>query len=141
MDRKRWKETVFKYRYAAVVVLFGAALMLLPAGGKRNSQLDSGGRNPSTVQQEMEAILSGIDGVGRLKLMLTTSPGAAAARVDRSVFSDAPVPASDSSGAYTGALVVCEGADNASVRLELTQAVAALTGLPTDRVVIVRGSP
>jgi len=37
---------------------------------------------------------------------------------------------------YRGALVVCEGAASAAVRLEVTQAVAALTGIGTDHIVV-----
>ncbi|MBQ1242637.1 MAG: stage III sporulation protein AG, partial [Oscillospiraceae bacterium] len=42
---------------------------------------------------------------------------------------------------FTGALIVCEGAGNASVRLALTQAVASLTGLTADRITVVKGKP
>ena len=37
---------------------------------------------------------------------------------------------------FQGALIVSQGADDASVRLQLTQAVAALTGLGTDRITV-----
>ncbi|MCL2401112.1 MAG: stage III sporulation protein AG [Oscillospiraceae bacterium] len=39
---------------------------------------------------------------------------------------------------YLGALIVAEGADNATVRLELMNAVASLTGLGTDRITVTR---
>jgi stage III sporulation protein AG len=39
---------------------------------------------------------------------------------------------------YLGALIVAEGADNASVRLELMNAVAGLTGLGADRITVTR---
>ena len=41
---------------------------------------------------------------------------------------------------FQGALVVCPGGDDPSVRLVLTQAVAALTGLGTDRITVCKGS-
>ena len=37
---------------------------------------------------------------------------------------------------YRGALVVCGGGDRPSVRLAVTQAVSALTGLPASRVAV-----
>ena len=37
---------------------------------------------------------------------------------------------------YRGALVVCQGGGQAEVKLAVTQAVAALTGLPADRIVV-----
>lgn len=39
---------------------------------------------------------------------------------------------------YQGALVVCEGGDRASVRLEVTKAVSALTGLSTDKITVAK---
>ena len=40
---------------------------------------------------------------------------------------------------FQGALVVCEGGDSAEVRLLLTQAVSALTGLGADRITVCKG--
>ena len=40
---------------------------------------------------------------------------------------------------YRGALVVVEG-DGSALRLEVTQAVSALTGLSSDRITVIRGS-
>ncbi|NLA87843.1 MAG: stage III sporulation protein AG [Clostridiales bacterium] len=39
---------------------------------------------------------------------------------------------------YQGALVVCEGADNAAVRLQITKAVSGLTGLGTDKIIVTK---
>ena len=39
---------------------------------------------------------------------------------------------------YRGALVVCQGGDQAAVRLAVTEAVMALTGLPADRITVVQ---
>ena len=37
-----------------------------------------------------------------------------------------------------GAVVVCQGAGSSGVRLAVTEAVAALTGLPADRITVVQ---
>ena len=39
---------------------------------------------------------------------------------------------------YQGALVISQGAQNPDVRLQLTNAVASLTGLTTDKVTVVK---
>jgi stage III sporulation protein AG len=39
---------------------------------------------------------------------------------------------------FQGALVVAEGADDATVRLAITKAVAGLTGLGSDRITITK---
>lgn len=129
MDRGRINAGAFdrlralagKYKYVIAVVLLGTLLMLLPAGGGRTA----GSAVPeeetrSDVQSEMEATLAAFDGVGRLRLMLTADPDSAR---------------------WVGAAIVCEGAGSAAVRLELTRAVSALTGLPSDRIAVVKGRP
>ena len=39
---------------------------------------------------------------------------------------------------YRGAIVVCQGADSASVRLSVIEAVAKVTGLGTDRISVLK---
>ena len=39
---------------------------------------------------------------------------------------------------YLGAVVVCQGAGSGGVRLAVTEAGAALTGLPADRITVVQ---
>lgn len=108
-----------KYKYAIAVVLLGVFLMLLPGGGREKERtLEPQGQ--TGVQEEMEATLSAFEGVGRLRVMLTADP-----QTQR----------------WAGAVVVCEGGGSAAVRLQLTQAVSALTGLSTDKIAIVKGKP
>ena len=106
-----------KYRYVIAVTVLGALLLLLPPGS-RAAQPEPA-RAP-TVQSEMERTLAAFDGVGELRLMLTVEPG-----TER----------------WAGAVIVCEGGGSAAVRLQLTQAVSALTGLPSDRIAVVKGEP
>ena len=121
MSRAAWERAlaaVVKYRYVAAVTLLGVLLMLLPSGGRQSAETV---RTPErTVQSEMEETLAAFDGTGRLRLMLTVEPG-----TER----------------WAGAVVVCEGGGSAAVRLELTQAVSALTGLPSDKIAVVKGRP
>lgn len=110
-----------KYKYAIAVALLGVLLMLLPTGGRAKApeaNAEPDGR--AAVEHEMEELLASFDGVGRLRLMLTVAPG-----TER----------------WAGAVVVCEGGGSAAVRLQLTQAIGALTGLPSDKITIVRGKP
>lgn len=130
MDRRRMtpaleklRAAAGKYKYAIAVVLLGVLLMLLPSGGSRAARAAAASGAPEerqSVQSEMEAVLSAFDGAGRLRLMLTADPV-----TER----------------WAGAVIVCEGAGSAALRLQLTQAVTALTGLPSDRIAIVKGRP
>ena len=117
MDRAL-KQLAGKYKYAVAVALLGVCLMLLPRGeAKRETDAPD---TRGTVQSEMEATLAAFDDVGRLRLMLT---GDAAAQ------------------RWTGAVIVCEGGESAVVRLKLTQAVRALTGLSADKIAVIKGRP
>lgn len=157
-----WK----KYRFVVLVILAGVVLMLLPTHSdaeKDPCSEPSGRENFSLerVEARMEEILGQIEGTGRLQLMLTLQSGSqlqlaedsdltAAANEQRSERST--VTLNRGSGMedivvtrqiypiYQGAVVVCQGADNAAVRLALTEAVCALTGLSSDKVSIVKWS-
>ena len=164
-----------KYKYAALVALIGAGLLLWPGLGEREADSRSRQKNPSsaqaaqggwdlqTVQTEMEEILAAMDGVEQVKVMLTVdSDGERQLAQDTqlSYSGDTAAPEDysrksetvrlDGSGGdeavvvrrtyptFRGALVVCQGGGSAEVRLAVTGAVAALTGLPTDRVTVAK---
>lgn len=123
MDRlTKLRDWAAKYKYVIAVVLLGVLLMLLPSGSRRETRSAASAEPETrgTVQSEMEATLAAFDGVGRLRLMLATDPV-----TER----------------WAGAVAVCEGAGSAAVRLQLTQAISALTGLPSDRIAIMKGKP
>lgn len=160
--------TLGRYKYALGVLLLGVLLML---SGHRSGSESAPAEQPpaydrAAVQREMEAALAAIDGVGRLRLVLSTDgseerelardaslsyEGSSAAPTDYEKRSETVVLGSGSGASVvvtrevyprvTGALVVCEGAGSAEVRLAVTQAVSALTGLTSDKIAVVRGSP
>ena len=39
---------------------------------------------------------------------------------------------------YKGALIVCEGADRAAVKLDIIRAVSGLTGLGSDKISVIK---
>lgn len=161
-----FRRTWDKYKYVALVVTLGAALLLWPT--QRQQRAEGGTTIRQTedlkdVQAEMTDILSKISGVGQLQLMLTVESdgerqlaqdtelsysGETAAPEEYSRRSETVV-LSGSGGSeamvtqhmsptYRGALVVCGGGDRADVQLAVTQAVAALTGLSSDRITVVK---
>ena len=157
-----WK----KYRFAALIVLVGVALMLLPTGAsgkaERQNAAPEVGETFSLeeMEQRMEHILGQIDGVGKLRVMLTLSAGsqlqlASDTDLTRDGSTDArsrqeTVTLNRGSGyqevivtrqyypVYRGAVIVCQGADRSAVRLAVTEAVSALTGLSADKISIVK---
>lgn len=158
-----------KYRYVLLSAALGAFLLLLPhGGGEESAPSDTAAADFDrlALQEEMEDILSRLDGVGRLSLMLTVDGGGeyelardesassrsrGGADEEETTKSETVVLGSGSTAEvvvtqsryprFVGALVVCEGGGSASVRFSVTQAVGALTGLSADRITVVRGTP
>lgn len=145
-----------------LILLAGLTLMLLPGGSEKTNDAPSGEEETFSLeetQQRMEEILSRIEGTGKLQLMLTLKSSSqlqlaedqerTADGEEREVRQE-KVTLNRGSGyedvvitrriypVYQGALVVCQGADNAAVRLAVTEAVAALTGLSSDRITVVK---
>lgn len=151
-----WK----KYKYVGLVVLAGIVLLVLPAGTSApDPQKDSGGFSLEDTERRMEELLGRMDGVGRVQVMLTLKNGSSlelaedADSTERDGETRAqrePVTLNRGSGyqdvvvtretypVYLGAVVVCQGAGSSGVRLAVTEAVAALTGLPADRITVVQ---
>lgn len=154
-----WK----KYRLALVVLAAGVMLLALPKGEKNVAETaEVPGYDAFSLmetERRMEDILSRIEGTGKLALMLTLKSGSQlqlAEDTDRTMENDGQRTKSETvtinrgSGQqdvvitqqrypiYQGAVIVCQGADRASVRLAVTEAVAALTGLSSDKISVVK---
>ena len=153
-----------KYKFVVLILLAGILLMLLPTGGnEQGGKTEEGSRETFSLEEterKMEEVLGKIQGTGKLQVMLTLKSGPRvelAEDVDRSQSGEdmsrrsETVTLNRGSGSgedvyvtnrfypiYQGALVVCEGAEQAAVRLAVTEAVAALTGLSSDRITVVK---
>lgn len=147
-----------KYRFAALVIALGAALMLWPTGQRGAAATPNPAPQSRDLQGDLQAALGRIRDVGAVWVLLTeeSSPAQTLAR-DRkisfrgdeysesseTVLLDAQngetvVVTRTESATYRGALVVCEGGDLPAVKLAVTEAVTALTGLPANRVAVVK---
>ncbi len=164
-------ETVCRYKYAAVLLLSGVILLLIPASGGEESgieeaQPESGAYDVCTVTQErLEEILSLVEGAGEVRVLLSAEDsGERVVATDvkeseeigdakggkSSETESSTVVISTGSGTqdavtlkevvprFRGAVVAAQGADSARVRLELTEAVAAATGLPFASIKVVK---
>lgn len=159
------REAVKKYKYLLVILAAGILLMLLPFGGG-NSAEKPASAEPSYDSFELENfernladVLSKMSGVGKTEVVLTLKSTmetvyATDTRTEHRDGSQSEqsetVMANAGSGVqsavvsarvyprFQGALVVCDGGGSASVRLEVTRAVAALTGLSSDRITVTR---
>ena len=115
----------------------------------------------TATENKMKHILSKIQGVGQLELMLTLDKSASSQYVENTDLrydgqakmpenyqrtaepviltqdnQEALILEESTYPTYRGCLVVCEGGENAAVKLSVTSAVAALTGLSSDRITV-----
>ena len=155
-----------KYKFAALVALVGVLLLLWPSGREETAERASPkavSAVQAELQQEMEDILGRIQGVGEVRVLLTVDSDGERQLAEDSELSysastpapedysrssqtvlvdggsgDAPVVTRTVYPTYRGALVVCQGGDRADVKLAVTEAVAALTGLSADRITVAK---
>ena len=158
-----WK-LLDKYKYVLLILAVGLLLLLWPMGEKGTAE-----ENASTaasedfdlaaLEEKLSKTLSLVEGAGKVTVTLTVKSGMEQVPLtDRSTSvtdrgtsgEEKTVVINTGSGqevmvrvqrspVFQGAVVVSEGGDRAEVRLLLTQAVAALTGLGTDRITVCKG--
>lgn len=164
VDWKKLMEPFKKYQYALLILLVGLVLLVWPAGTGGGTQQDaevSGGTTGEVEESQylndletrLAKSLSKIDGVGEAEVVLTLRAGSETIlAADQTVDSDSEkmetVVISSGSGQQTtvttqvlyptfqGALVVCDGGNSATVRLNVLKAVEALTGLKADNITV-----
>ena len=144
-----------KFKYPALILLLGLALILWPSKQKPEAApVPEQTKSAPSVEKQMEDILSCIDGAGRVRVLLTLRTGDetvyqtdtsgskgqdSESRTATTVMAgDVPVVRQTVYGQYRGALIVCQGADSPSVRLQMVNAVAGLTGLSADRITVIK---
>lgn len=150
-----------KYRYVLLILVIGVALMLIPGKGEQPAATESAAQpkvEQTDITQQLQQILSKIDGAGRVEVMLTVASGektvyqydddftggeTGSTRRDTVIVTDANRGQSGliqqiNPPVYQGAIVVCQGADSALVRLSIIEAVSKVTGLGTDRISVLK---
>ena len=167
MDRRecigRITDYLKKYRIAVFVLLAGIFLMALPEQKNKEkvSPLpeETSVEMPDTLQNSLEKILCQIEGAGKVQVLLTEAEGqktlyqtdndtnvADSTRRQQQktvIISDADreemgLIRQINPPTYLGAVVLCQGADRASVRLAIVEAVASATGLTTDKITVLK---
>lgn len=153
-----------KYRLPALVILAGIVLMLLPTGEQsgKTEETSAGeeGFSLAETERRMAEVIGAIDGVGRVKVMLTLRSGETLELAEDSSASQGSggdvrqerqvLTVNRGSGkqevvvtqrmypVYQGAVVVCQGAGDSRVRLRVMETVAVLTGLSSDKISVVQ---
>lgn len=165
MDAKgfanKLKGVVTKYKYAAIILVIGLCLLMLP---EKETKEDIGQITQKPVSKTIEAdalseILQSVNGAGKVQVLLSVASGErtiyqtdtnTSSSGDNNSTQTQTIVITDSQRTetgliaqvnpptYLGAIVVCEGADSATVRLAVTQAVAKITGLGADSICVLK---
>ena len=151
-------------KYRAVLAVLLAGVLLLTSGHSGNTEQVQTASADTTVSQsfdlnDLQARLAAISGAGRVELILSldqTEESVYAVNTrqtsgsdSRSRESDVSVVSNGSCGetpvtvkrvlpVFRGAVVLCDGADDASVRLSVTQAVSTVCGIGADKVTVLK---
>ncbi len=162
MDWIKLKERLIsvggKYKYVLLVLLLGIFLMTMPQNPEQKNQSEPilTQRTETDLAQQLEAILGKMEGVGSVRVLLTESSSAqtiyqtdedrgqdGSLRVETVIISnenrgEEGLVSTITPPTYLGAIVVCQGADRPSVQLSVIRAVSNVTGISSDRVVVVK---
>lgn len=157
------KETTKAYRLVWLVILAGLVLLALPSGKEEEAKEEETPASATqfdlaAMEDRLAQALSRIDGAGEVTVVLTLQDGprqVLAQNVDRDgeegreqtetvvlsrgSGSQETVSVQELYPSYQGALLVCPGGDDPTVRLKLTEATSALTGLGADKISISKG--
>lgn len=164
---KKVTEAAKKYKFMLIVIAAGLLLLLLPTGSDSGGDGGAAGEPDydtfelAALERQISDALAQISGVGKTEVVLTLgstmetvyqTDGREEEDADSSSRESETVFENAGSGVQTavvreriypkfrGALIVCDGAASANVRFEVTRAVAALTGLSSDRITVLRRS-
>ena len=151
--RRQFVTYLKKYRFTALILISGILIMLLPEQQNTIQYQEEPDQVQPSLQEELADILSQIAGVGKVQVLLTeargshtvfqTDSGMNAQSQNTVILTDG---SRKESGlvkqilppVYRGAVVVCRGADSASVRLAVVEAVKSVTGLSSDCITVLK---
>lgn len=165
-DLKRLSEFFKKQKYLLIILLFGVFLMLLPGGEKKKDEGSVTERLNFSVEdteRKLKKTLESCNGVGRVEVALSVLGGVESVYAEEEKLSTRdrdgdtetdsdrkPSIISEGSGKdravivkelypeYLGAAVVCDGADNPRVCMDIINTVAALTGISSERISVIK---
>lgn len=151
-----------KYKYAILILFVGLVMMMFPNKSNNKEPVSSPQEcvvAEISLEERLADILCQVEGAGNVKVVLTISASEetlfqtdeddSRRENEQSIRRDT-VTITDSNHnelglvkqvlppVYQGAIIVCEGAGNPSVRLEIVDAVSKLTGLGANCISVLK---
>ena len=164
IDWKAWGLQFRKYKYVFLLIVIGVLLLLIPMSSKESDSVVVASQEEDfsveALEEKLEHVLTRIEGAGQVNVMLTVESGMKrvfaqdgsmeqesgsvqreyeTVVISRGTGTQETVLVQQIYPQFQGALVVAEGGGDPSVRLSLTEAVAALTGLGADKISVCKG--
>lgn len=156
-----WMERAKRYKYTMLILALGVGLICIPFPDGRQTDEETQlmpVQEQLTLEEEMQHILSQIEGAGDVRVLLSPEVGITHTyqeniqvntQTDGTETNTQTVLVSSDSGeqplevkmtypTYRGAVVVCQGADKAVVKLAIVRAVSSLTGLSSDHITVIK---
>ena len=142
-----------KYKYALLILAAGLFMMSVPVKDMEEAKAEVPviAAQKDSLEERLGFILGQIQGVGEVQVLLTEFCGPESVyqtdgnddRSDTVIISDGNRTESGLvkqvlSPVYQGAIVVCQGGGSASVRLSVMEAVANVTGIPANRITVLK---
>lgn len=161
INRGKVLQFIQKYKYVFLVLAVGVALMVLP--GEKDTVTESviSAQKDSilSIEERLAQILRQVKGAGEVQVLLTEASGEETIyqiNVDASINDTSSssrnntVTVTDSQRneqglirqqnppKYQGAIVVCQGGDQPTVRLAIIDAISKVTGLGADKISVMK---
>ncbi|MBR5543428.1 MAG: hypothetical protein IKU65_04965 [Oscillospiraceae bacterium] len=157
-----------KYKYVIIAVFAGLILMSFPGGSAKKTETTDTQRiefDVGAFEKRIENALAQSAGIGRCKVMLSldSSPESVYAKEARqsrkesesgvvkeddsdmkpSIMSEgsgrqSPIVVKEIYPGFRGALVICDGADEPSIKACVIESVSSLTGLGSDKISVIK---
>ena len=144
-----------KYKYPILVALVGLGLMLLPSEQEPSEPVEPSRAVERSLEEKLEALLGRIEGAGQVSVLLTEKEGSqtlyqtdsqtdadesGSRRTDDTVLiedenrTESGLVRQTLGPVYRGAVILCLGADDPTVKLAVVEAVRCVTGRGADQI-------
>ena len=161
-NTRKLLQVINKYKYVIIIMIIGILFLLLPSGNNTSSEkavISEHADNILSVEDQLSQVLSYVKGAGKVQVMLSIASGEEtlyqtnenhSLDADRQSNNIDTVTITDSGrnqsglvrqvnpAVYSGAIIVCQGADDPAVRLSIIDAVSKITGLRTDKISVLK---
>lgn len=151
-----------KNKYVLLILVIGLILLTVPSFTDSENEkevITESSENILSIEDQLSRILSSVEGAGKVQVMLSIASGEETlyqtdgsrssngdhlsenndtVTVNNSDRSETGLIRQVNPPIYSGAIIVCQGADDAKVRFAVTEAVANITGLGADKISVLK---